>query len=90
MTWTRARRRRRQAENVLEPGLAIRRVVDPGVSNMADAAVIERTRVTRPDLNQLIGLPGYNEAAIREVLEMVRPVWLCRGQRLDHRTRRAR
>ena len=41
----------------------------PGVSNIADAAVIERTRVTRADLNQLIGLPGYNEAAIREVLK---------------------
>lgn len=40
----------------------------PGVSNIADAAVIERTRVTRTDLNQLIGLPGYNDAAILEVL----------------------
>lgn len=40
----------------------------PGVSSIADAAVIERTRVTRQDLNQLLGLPGYNEAAIREVL----------------------
>ena len=36
---------------------------------MADAAVIERTRVTRQDLNQLIDLPGYNTAAIREVLQ---------------------
>ena len=62
----------------------------PGVSNIADAAVIERTRVTRSDLNQLIGLPGYNEDAIREVLQMVRQVWLCRGQRLDGRYRRAR
>lgn len=41
----------------------------PGVSNIADAAVIERTRVTRADLNQLIGLPGYNDDAIREVLK---------------------
>ena len=40
----------------------------PGVSNIADAEVIERTRVTRADLNQLIGLPGYNDAAILEVL----------------------
>lgn len=40
----------------------------PGVSNIADAAVIERTRVTRSDLNQLIGLPGYNDVAILEVL----------------------
>lgn len=41
----------------------------PGVSNIADAAVIERTRVTRADLNQLIGLPGYNDDALREVLK---------------------
>jgi hypothetical protein len=41
----------------------------PGVSNIADAAVIERTRITRQDLNQLIGLPGYNQAAILEVLK---------------------
>jgi hypothetical protein len=40
----------------------------PGVSDIKDAAVIERTRVTRADLNQLIGLPGYNDAAILEVL----------------------
>ena len=40
----------------------------PGVSNIADAAVIERTRVTRADLNQLIGLPGYDQEAIGEVL----------------------
>ena len=41
----------------------------PGVSSIADAEVIERTRVTRQDLNQLIGLPGYNDDAIREVLK---------------------
>ena len=41
----------------------------PGVSNIADAAVIERVRLTRADLNQLIGLPGYNDAAILEVLK---------------------
>lgn len=40
----------------------------PGVSNIADASVIERQRLTRVDLNQLIGLPGYNEDAIRGVL----------------------
>lgn len=40
----------------------------PGVSDIADAAVIERSRVTRQDLNQLLGLPGYDEAAIRAVL----------------------
>lgn len=41
----------------------------PGVSNIADAAVIERSRVSRADLNQLIGLAGYNEANIRAVLK---------------------
>jgi hypothetical protein len=41
----------------------------PGISNIADANVIERTRVSRSDLNQLIGLPGYNQAAIMEVLK---------------------
>jgi hypothetical protein len=40
----------------------------PGVSDIKDADVIERTRVTRSDLNELIGLPGYNQDAIREVL----------------------
>ena len=39
----------------------------PGVSDIADGAVIERTRVARSDLNQVLGLPGYNEAAVREV-----------------------
>jgi hypothetical protein len=41
----------------------------PGTSNIADAAVIERSRLTRSDLNQLLGLPGYDEAAIRTVLK---------------------
>jgi hypothetical protein len=41
----------------------------PGVSNVADAAVIERSRLTRSDLNQLLGLPGYNDDAILEVLK---------------------
>lgn len=41
----------------------------PGVSNIKDAAVIERTRLTRSDLNELIGLPGYNQSAIAEVLK---------------------
>ena len=40
----------------------------PGVSNIADAAVIERSRITRQELNQMIGLPGYDQAAITEVL----------------------
>lgn len=40
----------------------------PGVSDIEDASVIERVRYTRADLNALIGLPGYDEEAIRSVL----------------------
>jgi hypothetical protein len=42
----------------------------PGVSNIEDAAVIERTRLTRADLNDLLDLPGYNTEAIRSVLDL--------------------
>lgn len=41
----------------------------PGVSDIEDAAVIERTRLTRSDLNDLLDLPGYNQDAIRSVLD---------------------
>ena len=41
----------------------------PGVSDITKASVIERQRITRQQLNRLIGLPGYNEAAIRQVLD---------------------
>jgi hypothetical protein len=41
----------------------------PGVSSIEDAAVIERTRLTRADLNDVLGLPGYNDDAIRAVLD---------------------
>jgi hypothetical protein len=41
----------------------------PGVSDITDAAVIEVTRVTRADLNDLLGVPGYDEQAIRTVLQ---------------------
>lgn len=40
----------------------------PGVSDIEDAAIIERTRITRADLNDLLDLPGYNTDAIRAVL----------------------
>jgi hypothetical protein len=40
----------------------------PGVSDIREAAVIERSRLVRSDLNQMLGLPGYNDAAIRQVL----------------------
>lgn len=41
----------------------------PGVSSIRDAAVIEKLRLTRADLNDLLGLPGYNEENIRKVLD---------------------
>jgi hypothetical protein len=41
----------------------------PGVSDIEDASVIERTRVTRADLNDLLDLPGYDTDAIRGVLD---------------------
>ena len=41
----------------------------PGVSDIEDASVIERTRVTRADLNDLLDLPGYDTVAIRGVLD---------------------
>jgi hypothetical protein len=41
----------------------------PGASNIRDAAIIERKRYTRTDLNDLIGLPGYNQDAVRGALE---------------------
>lgn len=40
----------------------------PGVSDIAHASVIELCRLTRADLSQMLGLPGYNEEAIRQVL----------------------
>jgi len=41
----------------------------PGVADIEDAAVIERTRLTRADLNDLLDLPGYDHDAIRAVLD---------------------
>lgn len=41
----------------------------PGAASIEDAAVIERTRVTRADLNDLLDLPGYNQNNIRAVLD---------------------
>lgn len=40
----------------------------PGVSDIEDADVIERVRFRRADLNAVLGLPGYNEDAVRAVL----------------------
>jgi hypothetical protein len=41
----------------------------PGAATIEDASIIERSRLTRADLNDLLDLPGYNHDAIREVLE---------------------
>jgi hypothetical protein len=40
----------------------------PGASDIEDASVIERSRMTRAELNDLLDLPGYNHDGIREVL----------------------
>jgi hypothetical protein len=41
----------------------------PGVSDIENASVIERIRLTRAELNDLLDLPGYNQDAVRSVLE---------------------
>lgn len=40
----------------------------PGVSDIEDAAIVERTYLTRADLNDLLDLPGYNQEAVRNAL----------------------
>jgi hypothetical protein len=40
----------------------------PGASALSDAAIIQRVRYTRADLNDLLGVPGYDEAAVRNAL----------------------
>jgi hypothetical protein len=40
----------------------------PGASGIQDGDFIERLRLTRSDLYEMIGLPGYDENAIRRVL----------------------
>lgn len=41
----------------------------PGASDIEDAETIERSRLTRADLNDLLDLPGYNKENIQKVLE---------------------
>jgi hypothetical protein len=41
----------------------------PGAAYFEDAEVIERKKLTRADLNDCLGLPGYNEEAVRGALE---------------------
>ena len=40
----------------------------PGAGTLEDASVIERIKVSRAELNGLLGLPGYFEDAVRAVL----------------------
>lgn len=41
----------------------------PGASDIQNASVIERQRLSRADLNDLLDLPGYDKEAIRAVLD---------------------
>lgn len=41
----------------------------PGVADIENANVIEKLRITRAELNDLLDLPGYNTGEIRLVLE---------------------
>lgn len=41
----------------------------PGVSDIENANVIEKLRITRAELNDLLDLPGYDHDAIRAVLD---------------------
>jgi len=41
----------------------------PGVGDIANAAIIEKSRLTRAELNDLLDLPGFDQTAVRAVLE---------------------
>lgn len=41
----------------------------PGVSDISNADVIEKLRLTRGEINELLDLPGYNTEEIRAVLD---------------------
>lgn len=41
----------------------------PGVSDIANANVIEKSRLTRAELNDLLDLPGFNQDEVRAVLD---------------------
>lgn len=42
---------------------------DPGATDIEHAEIIERKKLTRSDLNEVLGLPGYDDAAVRGALE---------------------
>jgi hypothetical protein len=41
----------------------------PGVADIANANVIEKSQLTRAELNDLLDLPGFDQAEVRAVLE---------------------
>ena len=41
----------------------------PGVSDIANADIIEKLKLTRAELNDLLDLPGYNQQELRAVLD---------------------
>ena len=41
----------------------------PGVADISQASVIQRSRLTRADLNDLLDLPGYDHDAVRAALD---------------------
>ena len=41
----------------------------PGVSDIADASVVERTRLTRAEINDMLDLPGFIQDEVRAVLD---------------------
>src|SRR6185503_1234790 len=41
----------------------------PGVASIENAQVIEKQRITRGELNDLLDLPGYDHDAIRQILQ---------------------
>ena len=43
---------------------------EPGVSHINEGYLFEHHKLSRSDLSDLIGLPGYDEAAIRELLDL--------------------
>ena len=42
---------------------------DPGATDIENAEIIERKKLTRKDLNDVLGLPGYDEMAVRGALQ---------------------
>ena len=64
-----------QPQVMQQPKLMWRRVSPfdlwwtPGVSDIANADIIEKLKLTRAELNDLLDLPGYNQVELRAVLD---------------------